>query len=77
MTANSRDIVYRILIEMEESGAYVGDILEVQLRKNQFQDKQIRAFITRLTEGVVERRITLDFLIKKFSKTPLTKLKQK
>ena len=75
MTANSRDIVYRILIEMEESGAYVGDILEVQLRKNQFQDKQIRAFITRLTEGVVERRITLDFLIKKFSKTPFNKIK--
>lgn len=75
MTADSRDIVYRILVEKEESGSYVGDILEVQLRKNQFQDKQIRAFITRLTEGVVEREITLDFLIKKFSKTPFNKIK--
>lgn len=76
MTADSRDIVYRILVEKEESGSYVGDILEVQLRKNQFQDKQIRAFITRLTEGVVEREITLDFLIKKFSKTPFNKIKK-
>ncbi len=75
MTADSRDIVYRILVEKEESGSYVGDILEVQLRKNQFRDKQIRAFITRLTEGVVEREITLDFLIKKFSKTPFNKIK--
>ena len=75
MDIDSRDIAYRILLEIAKDGGFLRDALEVALRKNQFSDKKERAFLTRLTEGVTERRLTLDFLIRKFSKTPFKKLK--
>ena len=75
MDIDSRDIAYRILLEIEKDGGFMGDALETALRRNQFSDKKERAFLTRITEGVTERRLTLDFLIKKFSKTPFAKLK--
>ena len=75
MTADSREIAYRVLLEYEKTGSFIGDILEVNLRKNQFEEKKLRAFVSRISEGVVERKLTLDFIIKKFSKTPFQKIK--
>lgn len=75
MTADSREITYRVLLEYKKTGSFIGDILEVALRKNQFEEKKLRAFVSRLSEGVVERKITLDFIIRKFSRTPLEKIK--
>ena len=65
---NLREESFNILRNIEKQDAYVGDVLDGALRRMQFCDKKERAFITRLVEGVIERRISLDFLIDKFSK---------
>lgn len=65
---NLREESFNILRNIEKQDAYVGDVLDGALRRMQFCDKKDRALITRLVEGVVERRISLDFLIEKFSK---------
>ena len=45
------------------------------LDKYQYLSKQERAFLTRLTEGTVERGLTLDYVIDAFSKTKVHKMK--
>ncbi len=69
-----REIVLEILLDTER-GSFSDHALEKGLRKNQFAAKTDRAFITRLTEGVTERRITLDYLIDRYAKTPAAKQK--
>ena len=68
MRMDTRKISFDILKRIEVEDAYVGDVLDSALRTMQFSDKRDRAFITRLVEGVTERKISLDFLIGKFSK---------
>ena len=68
MKMDTRKISFDILKRIELEDAYVGDVLDSALRTMQFSDKRDRAFITRLVEGVTERKISLDFLIGKFSK---------
>ncbi|SEQ08432.1 16S rRNA (cytosine967-C5)-methyltransferase [Lachnospiraceae bacterium NE2001] len=65
---DTRKISFEILKRIELEDAFVGEVLDSALRTMQFSDKRDRAFITRLVEGVTERRISLDFLIGKFSK---------
>ena len=38
-------------------------------------EKQERAFLTRLVEGTVERKLTLEYMIDQVSKTPVRKMK--
>ena len=72
---DSREVAYTILFNIEKQGTFSNDALQVALRRNQFTDKKERSFVTRLVEGVTERKITLDFLIKKASKKGNVKLK--
>ena len=62
-----RETAYDILKKIEYEDLYVNDILHNALRRMQFSDKRDRAFLTRLVEGVTERRISLDHLIDKLS----------
>ncbi|HBZ03749.1 MAG TPA: 16S rRNA (cytosine(967)-C(5))-methyltransferase RsmB, partial [Lachnospiraceae bacterium] len=64
---DTRDISFNILKRIEEEDSYVSDVLGQALTQLQFKEKRDRAFITRLVEGVTERRLSLDFLIDKFS----------
>ena len=63
-----------VLLDIEK-GAKSDIALSNALFKNQFLEKQDRAFITRLAEGVTERRITLDFVLDSYSKTKTKKMK--
>ena len=65
---NSRKICFDILKKAHNEKVFTGNVLDNALRQMQFSDKRDRAFITRLVEGVTERKLTLDFLIDKFSK---------
>ena len=65
---NIRKECYNILKLANDEETYVGEVLGNALRRMQFENKRDRAFLTKLTEGVVERRISLDYLIDKFSK---------
>ena len=75
--ANERDIVLDILMDIEDNNTFSNIALNKALKKNQFIEKKERAFITRLSEGVVETRIKLDYIINQFSKTKSDKLKTK
>lgn len=74
-SVNTRELALQMLIEINEKGAYSHLILRQVLDKYQYLDKKDRAFLTRLVEGTLERRIELDYIIDSFSKTKAGKMK--
>lgn len=71
----SRNVVLDILIEVMEKGAYSHIVLRQALDKYGYLDKKERAFITRLSNGTIERTIELDYIINQFSNTKIEKMK--
>ena len=65
-----RDAALEILTRIRESGDYshiaVKEVLDRCEREG--MDRRQRAFVKRLTEGVIERRIELDDVIRKYTK---------
>lgn len=72
---DARDVSLSVLLDMETNGTFSNIALTKALHKNQFSDKQERAFVTRLTEGTTEYRIRLDYVVDQFSKTKIKKCK--
>ncbi len=72
---DSRDIVLGILMDIETQNTFSNIAIAKALSKNQFEDKRDRAFITRLSEGVMETLIKIDYVIDLFSKTGIKKCK--
>ncbi len=64
-----------LLLEITEGKGYSHVVLRGALEKYQYLSKQDRAFLTRLTEGTVERMLELDDIIGQYSKVPVKKLK--
>jgi len=71
----TRELVLEILIEVFENGGYSNVAIHNTLTKYQFMDKQNRAFLTRLSEGVIERCIEIDYVINCFSNVKVKKMK--
>lgn len=71
----TRELVLNILLEVLEEGGYSNVAIHNTLMKYQYMDKQNRAFLTRLSEGVIERLIELDYVIDQFSKVKVKKMK--
>lgn len=67
----SLEILLKVFEEEEYSSAVIGQVLSVY----QYMDKQDRAFLTRLTEGTIERAIELDYILNQFSKVKVKKMK--
>lgn len=72
---NIREMALEILLEAERNGAYPNALLKQTLDKYLYMEKQERAFLTRLVEGTVERKLTLDYYLNHVSKTPVNKCK--
>lgn len=72
---NIRALALELLLEITEQGAYSHIVLHGALEKYQYLSKQDRAFLTRLTEGTVERMLELDYIIDQFSKIRTSKMK--
>lgn len=72
---NLREMALEILMEAERNGAYPNVLLKQTLDKYLYMEKQERAFLTRLVEGTVERKLTLDYYLNHVSKTPVNKCK--
>lgn len=71
---NLRNLVLEMLLETNRGGkSHI--ILKENLDRHSELDKQQRAFVTRLYQGTLERRIELDYIISQFSKTPVNKMK--
>lgn len=71
---NIRGLALEFLLEVEK-GALSHVALRGMLERYQYLDKQERAFLTRLCEGTLERRLELDAIINHFSKVPVKKQK--
>lgn len=70
-----RELSLSLLMRVNEEGAFLKDELSMQLMRYQYLEKKERAFLTRLTEGCIERQIELDYVISQFSRTKLSKMK--
>ena len=71
----TRELILGILLEITRDGEYSHIALRNVLTKYQYLDKKDRAFITRVTEGTLERMIEIDYIINQFSKVKVNKMK--
>lgn len=72
---SERELVLGILIEVTEHGGYSHLVLRDVLAKYQYLDKKERAFITRVSEGTLEHMMELDYILDRFSKVKVKKMK--
>lgn len=75
MTENTREIILNVLLEIGQGGELSSNAIHDALAKYQYFSKRDRAFITRVCEGTVERRIEIDYIIDCFSSVPVAKMK--
>lgn len=74
-SVNTRELVLGILMEVTSENGYSHLVLRAVLEKYQYLDKKERAFITRLSEGTIQRMIELDYILNQFSKVKVNKMK--
>lgn len=72
---NARSLVLDILKEVDKDEEYSNILITQVLDKYDYLEMQDKAFIKRLTEGTIERQITLDYVLNQFSKTQVEKMK--
>lgn len=72
---NSREIVLEILTDVLENNEFSHIALREKLKKYKDLDKTNRNFITRISEGTLENLIQIDYIINKFSKIKVKKMK--
>ena len=72
---NLREISADTLLEILERGQFSHIYLKLVLDKYAYLEKNERAFITRLVNGTVERKLELDYIINSYSKTKTNKMK--
>lgn len=72
---NERAIVLDILVELDKGDGYTDRLIKDTLDKYDYLETREKSFIKRLSEGVVEKRITLDYVIDTFSKCKTTKMR--
>ena len=73
MPQNARLSVVQALAELHRRQSYSNIALDQLLRTAALSDAD-KALASRLFYGVIERRLTLDYVIKKFSSVPLRKM---
>ncbi|MCH5299052.1 MAG: 16S rRNA (cytosine(967)-C(5))-methyltransferase RsmB [Ruminococcus sp.] len=70
---NTRNIAFKILLSVEKDGAYSALTLNNSIKENKLNHLD-SSFVSALVYGVLERKITLDYIIKQYSKIPLKKI---
>lgn len=74
MVKSARQIAFEVLLKIEKDKAYSNLAIDSAIKALR-RDSTDCAFISRLVYGVTERRITLDYIISKYIKTPVEKTK--
>ncbi len=72
---NIREIVLDMLMEVSQNGTYCHLLIRDVLKKYNYLEQRDKAFIKKVTEGVIERKIELDYVINLFSNTKVNKMK--
>lgn len=73
MNTSPRYIAMRILLKVEEEGGYSNLALSHEMRNASFSELD-KGFLTELVYGVIERKMTLDYFIARFSSVPIRKM---
>ncbi len=74
--ANSRNIALNVLLKIEQDKAYSNLALNNAIKENKLNSLD-SSFVSALVYGVLERKLTLDYIIKQYSKIPLRKIELK
>ncbi len=69
-----RRLALDALLEISEKNAFCDQVVHRMLQEHPM-DKRDRAFFQRLTEGTVERQITIDYVLNQFSSVKVGKMK--
>lgn len=69
----ARQVVLELLIKMQENGAYSNIVLDNTFTREKLSHRD-RAFAAMLFYGVIERRMTLDYIIRLYSSTEFDKI---
>lgn len=72
---NGREVVLDILLELSKENEYSNVLITAVLEKYDYLDGKEKAFIKRVSEGTIERRIQIDYVLDRFSKVPVKKMK--
>ena len=75
MGKSARQVAFEILLKIEKDKAYSNLAIDSAVKEYSSSSTDI-AFISHLVYGVTERKITLDYVISKYLKTPLNRLKK-
>lgn len=74
--SNPRNTALNVLMKIEQDNAYSNIALNNAIRENKLSGVD-SSFVSALVYGVLERKITLDYIIKQYSKIPLRKIELK
>lgn len=72
---NVREVVLDILLELSSQKEYSNVLIGAALDKYDYLDGREKSFIKRVSEGTIERRIQIDYVLDQYSKTPVIKMK--
>lgn len=72
---NIRELIVDMLLEIESGKSYSHILIRNVLDKYSYLSAKDKAFIKRVTEGTLERRIQIDYIINAYSKVPAAKMK--
>lgn len=72
---NERELVLEILLLVTRDGLHSHLAINQVLEKHQYLEKNRRSFISRLVHGTLERMIELDYILNRYSNTPVNKMK--
>jgi 16S rRNA (cytosine967-C5)-methyltransferase len=75
MGENNREIVLDMLLTLERDEAYSHRLMKAVLDKYDYMDGRDKAFLKRLAEGTLERRLELDYYLNHYSKIPVKKMR--
>lgn len=73
---NIREVILDILLEWEEGNVFSHILLQNVLQKYDYLDSRDKAFIKKVTQGTIEQKIYLDYVLDQFSKVPVHKMKK-
>lgn len=75
MAESGRELVLDMLLEMEQGKEYSHRLVRSVLDKYDYLDPREKAFMKRLSEGTLERRLELDYYLNHFSRLPVNKMR--
>ncbi|WP_250229171.1 16S rRNA (cytosine(967)-C(5))-methyltransferase RsmB [Anaeropeptidivorans aminofermentans] len=72
---NEREAALFALMDITDGGGYNNIVLKRSFEREKHLDKRQKAFVTEIVNGTLRNIIRIDYIIGKFSKTPVKKIK--